>query len=118
VWRDRCILLQQLNLLNHLLAYRVPEAEALARELGESKAFRDFAATARRASRKDSRNLSTHEQAARQIYRNAGARLLVYRFLQFCWRALPSAIRTRVSPPHKARIRRLLRLPRSTGPGA
>lgn len=112
LWRDRCILLQQVNLLNHLLAYRVPEAEVLAREIGQSKALQDFLATGLRAAMKGSRKLPAHEEAARQIYGLLGTRLVTYRLLLLFWRIVPTAIRAAILPVQKARVRRFLRLPR------
>ena len=107
-WRDRCVLLQQVNLLQHLLAYRVPAAESLKAAILANPALPRAAALRRAASRnevqRDIRSELYGNPLARSYY---SAVATMYRYL------LPASVRGRLTPNQKAWLRRVFRLPRA-----
>lgn len=107
-WRDRCILLQQINLLQHLLAYRVPAAEALKAEILANPALPRATALQRAASRHEVQRNISHELYGNPLVRTYySAVATMYRHL------LPASIRGRLTPSQKAWLRRVFRLPRA-----
>ena len=102
-WRDQCILLQQVNLLQHFLAYRVPAAESLKREILSSKILPSVA------------NLETHpsyKALTRELNGGGLARAYYMALAALYHNLVPTSLRARITPNQKAWLRRMLGLPR------
>jgi GT2 family glycosyltransferase len=107
-WRDRCILLQKINLLQHLLAYRVPAAESLEADILANHALPRRAVLQRAASRNEVQRNIRNELYGNPLVRGYHTAVAtMYRHL------LPASVRGRLTPNQKAWLRRVFRLPRA-----
>jgi len=102
-------LLQQINLLQHLLAYNSPEAVQLQDQITQSGLLREFL-RARKEKRIDA---ADGQLAYATLARSAlGAAGFAYSLVFFYRRIVPFFIRARISATQKEKLKRFLRLPR------
>ena len=107
MWRDRCIFLQQINLLQHLIAYKRPEAEVLAKKIGSSPMMSDL------ASGLAPHNAMSYDAIVAAVYGRGPLRYYRYALALLYRSIVPTYIRARITPEQKARLRRLLGMPRT-----
>ncbi len=109
VWRDRCMLLQQLNLLQHMLSWGLPAARRLQEEILTNPALYDF--LSREQLRAGITGQQAHDDVLRKLY--GGRRSQTYRYMVVTYQTLvPAFVRAKITPQQKAKLRRLLGMPR------
>jgi len=108
-WRDRCILLQQINLLQHLLAYNSPEAVQLQNQIKQSGLLEEFLHARKGIPINGLDGQPAYAALARSALGSAG---FAYSLLLFYRRVVPRSIRARISATQKEQLKRFLGLPR------
>jgi hypothetical protein len=111
VWRERCMLLQQLNLLQHLLGWRAPAAARLQEEILANPALHDFLANERQ--RADGAAQQSYDDVLRTLYGGRWSRAYRHLVANTYQALIPASLRARITPQQKARLRRLLGMPRT-----
>jgi hypothetical protein len=111
-WREQCILLQRVNLLEHLLPFGGKALDQLRQDIGASPALRHFLSARQRGEVGAAGAGVTHQTILRRLYGNAGLQPLFYMLLSMYRRALPPSLRASISPDLKRRIKRLFRVAR------
>lgn len=111
-WREQCILLQRVNLLEHLLSYGGPALEQLRRDIEASPALRNFLSARKRGEAEARGGEDSYQTILRRLYGNVGLQPIFYLLLGLYKRALPPSLRAGISPGLKRRIKRLFRVAR------
>ena len=111
VWRDRCMLLQQLNLLEHMLGWHVPAAQRLQEEILANPALHDFLTNER--ARTGGARQQTYDDVMRTLYGGRWSRAYRHMIATTYQALVPRSLRARITPQQKAKLRRLLGMPRT-----
>lgn len=111
-WREQCILLQRVNLLEHLLPYGGQALDQLRQDIEASPALRNFLSAKQRGDTEVLGAADTYQTILRRLYGNVGLQPVFYLLLGMYKRAIPPSLRASISPDLKRRIKRLFRVAR------
>jgi hypothetical protein len=111
-WREQCILLQRVNLLEHLLPYGGQALDQLRQDIEASPALRNFLSAKQRGDTEVLGAADTYQTILRRLYGNVGLQPVFYLLLGMYKRAIPPSLRASISPDLKRRIKQLFRVAR------
>ena len=111
VWRERCMLLQQLNLLEHMLGWRAPAAARLQAEILANATLHDFLMNER--ARAGAARQQTYDDVLRTLYGGRWSRVYRHMIASTYQALVPPSVRARITPQQKAKLRRLFGMPRT-----